>query len=76
MCAVKNLHYEMFTRISFGSTLRNLLLNDLLQLPRLDGVSMVVYADDVTIVIEAPSRASIERKASTIFAAVKILVFT
>ena len=39
-----------------GPTLWNVLLDDILRIPMAEGVSMVAYADDVTIVIEAPSR--------------------
>lgn len=46
-----------------GPTLWNILLNDLLLLPRPGGVHLIAYADDVTILIEASSRADIERKA-------------
>ena len=46
-----------------GPTLWNLLLNDILLLPVPNGVHLVAYADDVTVVIEASSRADIERKA-------------
>lgn len=46
-----------------GPTLWNILLNDLLLLPKPEGVHLIAYADDVTIVIEATSRADIERKA-------------
>lgn len=49
-----------------GPTLWNLLLDDLLRLPKPDGVTVVAYADDVTLVIEASSRASIEHKCSTV----------
>lgn len=48
-----------------GPTLWNLLLNDLLLLPRPEGVHLIAYADDVTIAIEASSRAEIERNAAT-----------
>lgn len=48
-----------------GPTLWNLLLDDILKLPWPDGVRAVAYADDVTIVIEAPSRAAIERNAQS-----------
>lgn len=47
-----------------GPTLWNILLNDLLLLPRPGGVHLIAYADDVTVVIEASSRADIERKAN------------
>lgn len=46
-----------------GPTLWNLLLNDILQLPLPEGVHSIAYADDVTIVIEATSRAELERHA-------------
>ena len=53
-----------------GPTLWNVLLDDILRLPMPEGVSMVAYADDVTIVIEAPSRAAIEHKARVTLTAV------
>lgn len=46
-----------------GPTLWNLLLDDILKLPVPEGVSMVAYADDITLIIEAPSRAAIEKNA-------------
>nr|CAX36788.1 hypothetical protein [Papilio dardanus] len=45
-----------------GPTLWNLLMNDLLLLPLPEGVTMVAYADDISILIEANSRARIESK--------------
>lgn len=53
-----------------GPTLWNLLLDDILKLPMPLGVSMVAYADDITIVIEAPSRAAIERNSQSALDAV------
>lgn len=53
-----------------GPTLWNLLLNDLLLLPRPDGVHVIAYADDVTIAIEASSRSDIERKAASMLGAI------
>lgn len=53
-----------------GPTLWNILLDDLLRLPMPSGVSMVAYADDVTIAIEASSRAAIERNAQSVLQAV------
>lgn len=53
-----------------GPTLWNILMDDILRLPMPAGVSMVAYADDVTIVIEAPSRAAIERNAQLALQAV------
>lgn len=47
-----------------GPTLWNVLLDDLLRLPLPEGTSMVAYADDVTILIEARARADIEAKAA------------
>ncbi|XP_063835634.1 uncharacterized protein LOC135084822 [Ostrinia nubilalis] len=47
-----------------GPTLWNVLMDDLLRLPLPGGVSMVAYADDVTILIEANSRAAIEAAAA------------
>lgn len=49
-----------------GPTLWNLLLDDLLKSSMPEGVSVFAYADDITIVIEAPSRAAIEARASKI----------
>ena len=46
-----------------GPTLWNLLIDDVLRLPVPEGVHVVAYADDITIVIEAASRAEIERLA-------------
>ncbi|KAJ2937435.1 hypothetical protein O0L34_g18626 [Tuta absoluta] len=53
-----------------GPTLWNLLLNDALLLPKPEGVHLIAYADDVTILIEASSRAEIERKASSVLTAI------
>lgn len=53
-----------------GPTLWNLLINDLLLLPCPEGVHLLAYADDVTIVIEASSRAQIERNAQSVLAAI------
>lgn len=53
-----------------GPTLWNLLLNDLLLLPRPEGVHLIAYADDVTVVIEASSRAEIERNAAIVLRAI------
>ncbi|GBP91136.1 Copia protein [Eumeta japonica] len=47
-----------------GPTLWNILLDDLLGLPFLAGVKTVTYADDVTVLVEAPSRAEIERRSN------------
>ncbi|KAJ2937403.1 hypothetical protein O0L34_g19088 [Tuta absoluta] len=46
-----------------GPTLWNVLLDDILRLRTPEVVSMVAYADDVTVMIEASSRAAIESKA-------------
>ncbi|GBP65872.1 Retrovirus-related Pol polyprotein from type-1 retrotransposable element R1 2 [Eumeta japonica] len=43
-----------------GPTLWNVLLDDLLRLPFPAGVKVVAYADDVTVLVEAPSRSEIE----------------
>ncbi|GBP23613.1 Retrovirus-related Pol polyprotein from type-1 retrotransposable element R1 [Eumeta japonica] len=43
-----------------GLTLWNVLLDDLLRLPFPAGVKVVAYADDVTVLVEAPSRSEIE----------------
>lgn len=48
-----------------GPTLWNLLIDDTLRLPTPVGVTLVAYADDVTVVIEASSRATIERHAQS-----------
>ncbi|CAK1581283.1 unnamed protein product [Parnassius mnemosyne] len=48
-----------------GPTLWNLLLDDLLRLPFPLGTKMLAYADDVTLLIEANSRAEIERAAKS-----------
>lgn len=53
-----------------GPTLWNLLLNDILLLPFPEGVTLIAYADDVTVVIEASSRAQIERKAGSALEAI------
>lgn len=53
-----------------GPTLWNLLLNDVLLLPKPEGVHLIAYADDVTVVIEASSRADIERKSGTVLSAI------
>lgn len=53
-----------------GPTIWNLLLDDILKLPVPEGVSMIAYADDITVVIEAPSRAAIERNALAVLGAV------
>lgn len=53
-----------------GPTLWNLLLDDILRLPMPEGVSMTAYADDITIAIEAPTRAKIERDAQYMLQAV------
>lgn len=42
----------------------NFLLDDLMRAPLPGGVGMVAYADDVTILIEAPSRSVIEAAAA------------
>lgn len=47
-----------------GPSLWNLLMDDLLRLPFPDGVTLVAYADDVTVLIESNSRAGIEASAS------------
>ncbi|GBP63895.1 Retrovirus-related Pol polyprotein from type-1 retrotransposable element R1 [Eumeta japonica] len=44
-----------------GPVLWNVLLDDLLWLPFSAGVKTVAYADDVTVLVEASSRAEIER---------------
>ncbi|GBP97334.1 Retrovirus-related Pol polyprotein from type-1 retrotransposable element R1 [Eumeta japonica] len=44
-----------------GPALWNVLLDDLLRLPFPAGVKTVAYADDVTVLVEASSRAEIER---------------
>ncbi|CAH2065208.1 unnamed protein product, partial [Iphiclides podalirius] len=44
--------------------------DDLLEVPKPVGVSMIAYVDDVTIVIESSSRADIERKATTVLTVV------
>lgn len=48
----------------FGATMWNFLLDDLMRAPLPGGVGMVAYADDVTILIEAPSRSVIEAAAA------------
>ena len=53
-----------------GPSLWNLLMDDLLRLPFPPGVSVVAYADDVTILIESDSRAGIEASASCAMALV------
>ncbi|GBP96675.1 Putative 115 kDa protein in type-1 retrotransposable element R1DM [Eumeta japonica] len=45
-----------------GPALWNVLLDDLLRLPFPAGVKTVAYADDVTVLVEASSRAEIERR--------------
>ncbi|GBP28873.1 Retrovirus-related Pol polyprotein from type-1 retrotransposable element R1 2 [Eumeta japonica] len=47
-----------------GPALWNTLLDDLLGLPFPAGVKTVAYADDVTVLVEAPSRAEIERRSN------------
>ncbi|GBP88523.1 Retrovirus-related Pol polyprotein from type-1 retrotransposable element R1 [Eumeta japonica] len=46
-----------------GPTLWNVLMDDLLRLPLPDGVRIVAYADDVSVLIGAESRIGIETKA-------------
>lgn len=53
-----------------GPTLWNLLLDDILRLPVPMRVGMVAYADDITVAIEASSRAEIERHAQQALGAV------
>jgi hypothetical protein len=48
-----------------GPALWNLLMDDLLRLPFPGRVSVVAYADDLTVLIESGSRASIEALAAT-----------
>ncbi|CAH4035810.1 unnamed protein product [Pieris brassicae] len=48
-----------------GPTLWNILVDDLLRMAVPPGVELVAYADDVTVLIEANSRADIEWKAAT-----------
>ncbi|GBP63882.1 Retrovirus-related Pol polyprotein from type-1 retrotransposable element R1 [Eumeta japonica] len=47
-----------------GPALWNVLLDDLLRLPFPAGVKTVAYADDVTVLVEASSRAEIERRSA------------
>ncbi|CAK1550988.1 unnamed protein product [Leptosia nina] len=47
-----------------GPTLWNILVDDLLRMAVPTGVTLVAYADDVTVLVEANSRAEIERKAA------------
>lgn len=49
-----------------GPPLWNMLLDDLLRLPFPEGTSTVAYADDVTILIRANSRAGIEANAAAV----------
>ncbi|GBP96680.1 Retrovirus-related Pol polyprotein from type-1 retrotransposable element R1 [Eumeta japonica] len=46
------------------AALWNVLLDDLLRLPFPAGVKTVAYADDVTVLVEASSRAEIERRSA------------
>ncbi|GBP31136.1 Putative 115 kDa protein in type-1 retrotransposable element R1DM [Eumeta japonica] len=47
-----------------GPALWNVLLDDLLRLPFPTGVKTVAYADDVTVLVEASSRAEIDRRSA------------
>lgn len=47
-----------------GPALWNLLMDDLFELPYPDGVRLVAYADDVTVLIESDARSGIEASAS------------
>ncbi|GBP97353.1 Retrovirus-related Pol polyprotein from type-1 retrotransposable element R1 [Eumeta japonica] len=45
-----------------GPALWNVLMDDLLRLPFPAGIKVVAYADDLTVLVEAPSRSEIERR--------------